>query len=320
MKILVSFCNQQEPDDGLPTVVLAIVDDQTLRAEPYSLSDQRLPKIFGVTGLAHFGDGLLLVTQSDPNCLVYLTRQLQIQQVWPLSSVRNGHSLSIHEGKIYIASTGTDAIVAFDPGHGESVYWRASPDGGHTVHLNSVLWHCGELYATSFGPKPGDLWRTAQDGRLVNIGSGKVVLSPLYHPHSAVAGPGNSQIYCCESWHQAVWREDGQRLYVGTGYTRGLALTTTDLYVGVSTGRSKSKSTGVSVLNLDQPEWTESMCGVMVYELAAGGGLLESRLKKTIDLEQYSREIYDLLLLKGFRFGSDSPQWPENSRFSLHPV
>lgn len=299
MKILVSFCNQAEPAAGLPRVVLAVVDDETSRVEPYFLVDRRLPEIGGVTGLAHFGDDLLLVTQSEPFCLVHLTRKLQIKDVWPLSLVRDAHSISVHERRVYIASTGTDAIVAFDFERGESVYWRANAEGRHTIHLNSVLWHCGELYATSFGVKRGDLWRSAQDGCLVKVESGQVVLPFLYHPHSAVSGSEgrNNQIYCCESWNQAVRREDGQKLHVGTGYTRGLALTATDLYVGVSTGRLTSRSTGVAVANLDQPEWAESMCGLMVYEFAPGRGLSESRLKKTINLEQYSLEIYDLLLL-----------------------
>src|SRR5581483_5589453 len=143
-------------------------------------------------------------------------RQYQVKDVWPLELVKDGHSVAVRAGKAYIASTGTDTIVEFDPDYGERVYWKANELGHDTIHLNSLFWNQGNLYATAFGPKKGEVWRSADEGYLMNITTEAVIAAPLYHPHSACAVQGcdDAGIYFCESQRMAVGRADGQRLRV----------------------------------------------------------------------------------------------------------
>src|SRR5207302_517263 len=102
---------------------------------------------------ALYGDDLLTITQSMPACLVRLTREFGVKEVWPLSCVKDGHSIAVYQEMIYIASTGSDAIVKFEPGRGESIFWQGGPGDRDTIHVNSICWYQNQLYASIFGPK-----------------------------------------------------------------------------------------------------------------------------------------------------------------------
>jgi hypothetical protein len=246
-------------------------------------------------GLARDGDDLLAVTQGASAALIRLSRHYQVKDVRPLDLVRDAHSLAVKDGIAYIASSGNDAVVAFDPRRGAHIFWHDNPSGRDTIHLNSVLWNAGNLYATAFGRKKSADWRSAEDGYLRNLTTGRVASAPLNHPHSACVIPGaeHEGIYFCESQRMAVGREDGERLHVGTTYTRGLVATRTHFYVGFSRSRLTSRS-------MPPPEspraWIPGDCGVRIYQ-RGHGPLSASRPVATITLEEYGQEVYDLLLL-----------------------
>ena len=249
---------------------------------PVPLEDSRLATCVGVTGLAHVGDDLLAMVQSltEPAMLVRLTHDYRVKDVWPLKQVRDAHSITVAGRKAYIASTGADAIVEFDPEAGERLFWRDNEFGDDTIHLNSVLWAHGCLYASAFGKKKGATWASADAGYLLNLTAGTIVAEPIGHPHSVTTlfSSRSDGIYYCESTRHAICRDDGQRLDTGSGFTRGLVATSTHLYVGISQHRRE---------RTDQ-------CEVRVYA-RSGGSLGHSRLVKTICLSDYGQEIYDLL-------------------------
>jgi hypothetical protein len=284
VRFLVSICNQRAEPVSLPGTYLFEIDSERQTVTPAPLRDSRLESCVGITGLARVGDDLLAMVQSltEPCMLVRFTTDYRVLNVWPLALVQDAHSLTVARGKTYIASTGTDSIVEFEPGSGEKVFWRDNDFGEDTIHLNSVLWAHGCLYATAFGNRQGERWHTATEGYLLNLTTGGVVVEPIAHPHSATVSLSSNKdgIYYCESTHQTVCREDGQRLATGSGFTRGLIVTATHLYVGISKHRGA----------LTDP------CGVRIYERRSGA-LADSRLSASISLSEYGQEIYDLLPL-----------------------
>lgn len=284
VRFLVSICNQRAEPVKLPGTYLFEVDSDRQTVTPATLHDARLHSCVGITGLARQGDELLALVQSlsEPCMLVRFGIDYRVKNVWPLASVADGHSLTVASDRIFIASTGTDSIVEFTPGSGESVLWQDNDFGEDTIHLNSVLWLKGCLYATAFGKKTAERWSSATLGYLFNVSTGRVLAEPIAHPHSATVSLSSPRegIYYCASTHQTVCREDGQKLHTGSGFTRGLIVTATHIYVGISKHRGA----------LTDP------CGVRVYQ-RHGDSLANSRLVASIDLSPYGQEIYDLLPL-----------------------
>ena len=261
---------------------------------PVILEHPELPPARGMTGLAHYSGGLLAVMQTQPVRLVHFSRQYRVENVWMLSLARDVHSLAVRDNKVFLASTGNDSVLEFEPASGERVLWRLTSGEKDTIHLNSILWHAGNLFATAFGKKKGEQWSSADAGYLINLTTGRTVVSPLYHPHSAV-GTGEG-IYYCESSRMTIGREDGRKLAIGLGYIRGLVITDDYLYVGTSKGRTQSHSTGKVIDNSADPGLLAGRCGVLVYR-RDNEKLEECELVEQASLEDYGEEIYDLLPL-----------------------
>ena len=294
MKFLASLCNKRAAVAKAPGVWLVECDTENMSATPVSLQDLDFPHVVGMLGIACDRDGIVGMLQGESMALVWLTASYQLRELRSLQRVQLGHSIAVDGDSVYMASTGTDAIVEFDPLHGESIYWSDNQLGADTIHLNSVLWHQGALYYSAFGRKKGELWSTADEGYLRQLGSSQTVLMPIFHPHSITAY--DEYLYCCESSRMAVRRSDGDCLGVDGGYVRGLLVREHILCVGISRGRKSSKSTGRVVDNPADPgELTES-CGVLVYH-TTDGGLSKSNPAGWIDLGDYSDEIYDLLAI-----------------------
>jgi hypothetical protein len=291
MKFLVSLCNKRPEVDKAPGVWLVECDTEAMTAAPIPLKDLDFPSGIGILGLAEGRGGIVAMLQR-PSMLVWLTASYGVREVWPLQLARTGHSIAACDDRVYIASTGTDAIVEYNPSHGESIHWSDNPDGQDTIHLNSILWREGSLYFSALGKKKGDLWSTADEGYLKQLGSGRTVLAPIFHPHSVTADGG--YLYCCESSRMNVHRSDGDCLVVDGGYVRGLLVQGGVLCVGISRGRTRSQSTGRIVDNPADPGGLTDRCGILVYH-TRDGRLSESTPAGWIDLGEYSNEIYDLL-------------------------
>lgn len=302
MKFLVSLCNKRPEVKKAPGVWLVECDTETMTAAPIHLQALDLPFVVGILGMAKCRDGIVAMLQGRSSALVWLTASYAVREMRPLRLAQLGHSIAVCDGRIYIASTGTNVIVEYDPSDGESIHWSDNPGGHDTIHLNSILWHEGSLYFSAFGKKKGGLWNTADEGYLTQLSSGRAVLGPIFHPHSVAAY--GEYLYCCDSSRMTVHRSDGDFMELDGGYVRGLLVDSGVLCVGVSRGRKSSKSTGRIVDNPADPGELTDRCGVLVYHTTAGR-LSGSTRTGWIDLNEYGNEIYDLLALPATA-GSDT--------------
>lgn len=292
-KILVSICNKSVGVNlELPKTFCFEIYPDVLEVRPVMLENRAVSESNGISGLAFYRNGIIGALQSRPVRLLYFNLQYEVKDVWTLNLVRNVHSIAVLDGEIYVASTGNDSVVRFDPDTGEELIWAANKNRKDTIHLNSLVWHEGDLYISAFGEKKGDLWSTADKGFVLNLTTGQKVLTSLYHPHSTYST--NEGIYCCDSSRMAIAREDGQRLVIERGYTRGLVVSLARLYCGVSKGRITSKSTGI-MNNPADPGIKAGQCAVLIYE-RKNHDLRGSKLIGVANLERYGNEIYDILL------------------------
>ncbi|WP_346290831.1 DUF4915 domain-containing protein [Sphaerothrix gracilis] len=299
-KIIATFCNQTTVSENNTNTAPCYLAEIDLSSGIYTkihldLARWNNIKILGVTGIASFEDGYILATQSSPPMLIKLNRFYSVTDVWLLNLVKDPHSVALKNEVIYVASTGTDSIIAFNlVTQKESVYAVVTDSGKDSVHINSLLFVKNELHATAFGKKEGALWQSAQQGYLINIQSGEFLLNQLSHPHSCIIT--NFGLVLCESARSRVLFLKGGYLKVFNSYIRGLAYDGHRLFVGLSHGRKISRSTDKVVGNMADPGQDIGVCGVAVYSLNSEK-VSESRLERFFDLDELGKEIYDLMLV-----------------------
>jgi len=293
MRCLVSICNKDPAGRfRLPGVFLFEVDTDHGEVRPVRLDHLRSRAALGVNGLAHYQDGILLVPQ-DARQLVRLDAMLAVSDVWETPDVSGGHSIAVKGARAHVVCARTDSIVEFEPDRGAGLYWRANTGGADTLHMNSALWVGEALYLSAFGPKsnPAGLWSSAVDGYILEVGTGRQLVAPIRHPHTLVQFGG--QLHWCESAAMAVCNQAGQRLDVGRGYVRGLAIDEQHVVVGISKGRNMSVSTGRRILD---SVFRRTECGLVVYRHDTAR-LGNSTVVSEISLADYGDEIYDILPL-----------------------
>ena len=211
-----------------------------------------------------------------------------------MSLVDDAHALTAWNGRLYITSTGTDAVIVFDPDRGERVFWQANDRRKDTIHLNSLAVRQGRMVATAFGPKKSGLWRTADEGYLFGLNDNRNVCYPLFHPHSALAT--DRGILVCESRRGLILNDQAQTLPAGPGYLRGLAAGRGRLFAGSSMGRTRSRSTGRTLDDAAGFDHLADRCRILVFAWDRDD-LSASELIDTIPLTHCGREIFDLLIL-----------------------
>lgn len=292
MKLLASLCNRNAFTEVSERKHLLLeVDLSNLQVSAVTLTHPALQACSGGTGLASFRDGYLLATQGSPSRLVYLDRQYRVLDVWPLEVTRDAHSLLTLGDSVFLASTGNDALVHFDPGKGETLVWGGDDDTDDRIHLNSVTLHETRLVVSAFGRKRNPFWLgQPAEGYLLDINSGERIFSGLHHPHSLLSHEGH--FYFCDSLTRQVRDSAGGRLSIQSGYTRGLAITANRLYVGTSRLRKWSRSKGDLLVHDDMT----GECRIQVYQ-RSGSQLTDARLVEGVALGRYADEIYDLLLV-----------------------
>ncbi len=300
MRLLVSLCNKRaslEREDKVlyPTVFLLEVDTQNNTITPIKIRWWTWkPK--GVTGLSRYKDGFICLLQAKKHKLFYIDKSYKVKKRWTLNMVKDGHSVTVKDGRIYIASTGNDSIVEFIPEKKEErLYWKASSDNKDTIHLNSLLWVKDQLIVSAFGKRQGEEWITARNGFIMDITKGQIIKNSLFHPHTLVKT--EEGIFLCESAKKRVISFEGEdELSLDKGYIRGLAISKEEIAVGISHARKRSKSTGR--LNRVDDKLMQSFrsgCGIKVFK-RKGACLKDAEFSKFIDLYPYGNEIYDIIL------------------------
>ena len=236
------------------------------------------------------------VVQSSrhPRLVALDTQRWTIAATSPLSQVRDPHSLALHEGRLYIASTGDNAVyeLRLDGPRlaSERLHWRypGTADDHDDVHLNSLAFVEGELLVSAFGPR-GPEGRWTPDGQVLNTDTGAVLAEAVNQPHSLVCDAG--LLMFCESkgGRLQVAHDPERKIAPGAhaiaGYSRGLARTADGILIGVSTSRAASRSTG-KPLELSSDA---ASCGLWKLTYASGEATC------LVDLSDSGNEIYDLL-------------------------
>lgn len=245
---------------------------------PLTLRHPSLRGSRGVTGLARVADGFVAVVRSLPTQVVILDHLLEILQVIEVPKAVNGRGIVEWQGMWFVAATAADAVVAVDPTNGRSaVVWRHPNGGADMYHVTSLFVHGGTLCASALGVH-GGTWDVSRNGLAWELLTGDVLLSPLFHPHSAQSIDGS--VVSCESMMGRIVSTDLGVLDVPIGYVRGLDVGRND--AAVATSRRRRPPVG--------------RCTVQYFE-RAGGRLEDFRPAGRVDLSHVAREIYDLVLL-----------------------
>ena len=297
---LVSFCNQ---DRRRRCFSLAAFDRPGNPLAWIRLGAGR--QNFSATGMVRLNDFLFVVMQSSrcPQLAAFDLRRWALVAASPFVQVRDPHSLAVHDGRLYVASTGDNAVYELllnGPRLGsERLHWRYpdTSDDHDDVHLNSLAFVNAELLVSAFGPRdPEGRW--TPEGRVLNTDTGALLAEGVSQPHSLIHNQG--RLMFCESlggrFHVSSYREQisAPASHRIAGYTRGLAPGEDGVLIGVSGPRAASRSTRKP---LDIPLDAASS-GVWKLSFTTG------KASRVIDLPDAVNEVYDLLAI-------DAPMPPQ---------
>lgn len=292
MKLLISFCNQHNRETQKNLVVLDTETKDTLKIEGY-------PNNNGVTGLTQDNENIYAIYQADTSGIVIIDKKtLKIKRSQKLPELKDPHSLIIKNSVLYIVSTGTDSINKYTVNHPtqtisfERIIWKPGDSKGDsdTHHLNSIYLYDGRIYVSGFGPKNGERWSSAENGYIIDVLSNEKIFEGIYHPHSIIVY--KNKIFFTESSKRAVRKGKRTIIKLEEGYTRGLCIKGNTIIVGTSSGRKRSKSTGL-VNNFADPGMVEPSCKVMLFEKK----WLQYKKKTEFDFYPEYQEIYDILIM-----------------------
>jgi hypothetical protein len=245
--------------------------------------------ISSCTGLAQNSEHFFAVEHRDQTASIRIIskKNFSVVDSFLLPEVKDAHSLVWHGQRLFIVSTGSDSVFSFDPYRKTKSLkrvWQAGASETDIHHLNGLCVVDGQVLCCGFGPKSGDTWKTAEQGFIRNLSTGKFLLQGLRQPHSLFAD--ESKLFLCESALGTVRTLQGS-VRNFDAYTRGLAcLPGGKLIVGISSRRKQSKSTGQN-----NPEVQESSRGKCGLALFSNGGATGS---KFYDLSAFGDEIYDV--------------------------
>jgi hypothetical protein len=250
--ILVSFCNVKSRTASR----LAVFDPLNETLTPLCLPES-LPKCMGATGLIADERYIYVATQMAQSpqketsrfLLTFDRKKFSLFSTYCFRQARDVHSLCWYKGKAMVVSSGTDEIVevAICAGEvrSETLYWRVDPEGTRRDHhhLSGICAADEGLIVCGFGKKRTELWSSATEGFLCNLNLGSRIVSDLHQPHTVTRI--SSSIVYCESRKMAVRSRHGAESQILPGYTRGMCLSGSNVFVATSIGRKQSRSTGV---------------------------------------------------------------------------
>lgn len=252
----------------------------------------------GVTGICRCEDGFAINLQGRGHTKVAkLNRHLKLLELIQTSKVKRPHSLIAERDELLIVSSGTDSVVRLAPpvvlgniSH-ETIEWSFRR-GQRTVHVNSICkLPSGESYITAFGSCDSATHSILPLGFVMNISNERFLLRGLFEPHSLTYFAGN--LFFCESRRGVVRDIAGRYIDLSPGYVRGLAVTQSHLYVGISEARDFSISQSSQKLRGDTNAGSGAEIRIFAWHNC---DLATSQEIARVDLRAYAREIFDILL------------------------
>lgn len=295
MEVLISFCNQS----GNFGNNLLLIDLETGKKR------YLLKNVGGFTGLAQDDEYFYALSQTSPVRIYIIKKGLEktvLEQ--ELFKTHDPHSIAVDKEDAYIVSTGNDSVLKykFDKRKPsldfQKILWKPEDSSGEkdTYHINSIFVFDSQVYVSAFGSKKLEKWSSANEGYIMNITENRKEFDFIYHPHSIFI-EGNifskKNVYYCESSTKSVKKNNKKIIQFEKGYTRGLCVKNNYLFVGTSSCRKSSKSTGL-INNLEDPGFLEEDCRLLVYKENFFNNFV---FQKSFDFLPNHKEIYAIIAL-----------------------
>jgi hypothetical protein len=302
---LVSCCNVGHGGSRYSVAVLTADGIDWLNLD--SVIDPTQDK--GITGIAATAEHCFLAVPGAHERLISLDHRLRPVDVFTSAKARDLHSVSVHAGRVYYASSGSNEVLSVSCVGGKF----QGPEQAHVtcgstiedeVHLNSLLVDGGHsVMYTMFGCGPRSEVRNL--GAVVDARSGEALVAGLMDPHSLTRLP-DGRLAFCESLRNCLCIVDPISREVHRialrGYTRGIAHTGRHLLVGASHWRDRSRS---SARIRGVPEFLASGRHHHTKESHLFVLREDLGMAHVIDFSPYSSEIYDVAFL-GRRFTAEA--------------
>jgi uncharacterized protein (TIGR03032 family) len=213
------------------------------------------------------------------------------------------HEIAWAGGDLWAVNTRFSCLCTFDPDYSFVPRWRppfitalAAED---RCHLNGLaIVENRPKYVTALGEADAaGGWRTdkSNGGLVMDVPTGQVVVRGLSMPHSPRWHDG--RLWILESGTGRLVQVDPatgrvQRVAEVPGFARGLALSGSNAFVGLSKIRKTSAMDGVPLADRRD----QLKCGVAVVDLRSG------QVIAFLEFQTAVEEIFDVQLLPGMRF------------------
>jgi hypothetical protein len=292
MRVLISFCNHPAGVEGN----LLLLDMKTGKKQGL------LDLAVGFTGLTQDEEYIYAMCQDEKIGLhIFRKQDLKLVSVLKMENVSAPHSLAVRGEEIFAVSTGTDRVQKYSINKKdlkiifEKNIWV--PDGsngvGDTHHINSVCVDGNSVLVSAFNRKENEKWSSARRGYVYDINEKKIILENIYHPHSAIIR--DKEVYCCESTTSSVKKGKETIINLEKGYTRGLDIAGKYLFLGTSSGRKNSLSTGLTNNPADPGSLIEE-CSLYIFRKFWNSDRYW-KIKRYSFLPKH-KEIYDIMVLR----------------------
>jgi len=194
------------------------------------------------TGLALTKGGLMWCVQAEGSRTFREIREGILSSAAVSQQPLDLHDVMVESDDIYAVFTETNQVVRLDQGYRVRESWSFG-DEPDSAHVNCIAMYSGRLIASMFGPftsHRGYKGETRRAGRVVDVRTGEPLIEGLSQPHSLVVV--GEQLWLCSSEDRSVNVYDRnfriQRQVSLSGYTRGLAVGKSSIYVGLSRSRN----------------------------------------------------------------------------------
>jgi hypothetical protein len=277
--LLVSFCNRNldQPD-------LAVIDTESGVVSARWIPDSKLFR--GCTGMCEIGAsaGYAVILQGNPNQIAFLDEKLVFLFSRKLTH-KGIHTLLNHNGRLFCALTGSDAIGEITHSNVEIV-WQRAQESEDTIHLNSIAFTKAGLIASCFGEKLSATWADNSLGSVFIPSNGITLWSGLKQPHSLCQV--HESVAFCESANNVIVVGD-KCVSFPYGYARGMCHVGGLLYIGSSELRQTSIATGIKRIHPDY-NLHRNVAGIATFNLDSG-----SFVDPFIDLSFFASEIFEVI-------------------------
>ena len=198
------------------------------------------------SGLTSTADGLLWCVQTGDSRWLRKVSDGRLHSISVADSSSDLHDVLTTADGTYAVFTETNQVVHLDADYRVVESWRFG-DEPDSAHVNCIAIHNERLVASMFGrfhAHRGYKGATRQAGLVVDVRTGEPLIEGLSQPHSLVSV--GEELWLCSSEDQSVRIYDGdfqlKRNISLPGYTRGLAMGSEHLYVGLSRSRNAAGS------------------------------------------------------------------------------